>query len=312
MSNPRTQSSRTAVVALGAGLLLTAGGIAAQSALGSAPTTTTTASHGPAIATAAVQPGSTNTGVPAGTKLTIHSGDISVTKAGTVLSGLDIRGSVLIHAANVVIKNSIIRGGAAPTHNHCILVDTDSKGTNLLVQDSEFAPTHVNVYQNNFCGSHFTANRINSHTGVDTMDINGGSVLVENSWFHGTTHYSVDPNHGGGPSHNDAIQVTAGVGIKIINNTISGGANSALMISQDAGKVSSLTMSGNYIGEGSCSVRIDDKPLSGMSGISLTSNRFSKDQTISGCAVLMTMRISYSASGNVWTDGSAVAIKRYG
>ena len=309
MSSTPAPSHRTAVVALGAGLLLTAGGIAAQSALAStAPTTTT-----PTTTTASTaQPGSTNTGVPAGTTLTTHVGDISVTQAGTVLSGLDIQGSVIIHAANVVIKNSIIRGGAAPTHNHCILVDTDSKGTNLLVQDSELAPTHVNVYQNNFCGSHFTANRINSHSGVDTMDINGGSVLVENSWFHGTTHYSVDPNHGGGPSHNDAIQVTAGVGIKIINNTISGGSNSALMITQDAGTVSSLTMSANFIGGGSCSIRLDDKPKSGMSGVSLTSNRFSRDQTISGCAVLMTTRISYSASGNVWTDGSAVAIQRYG
>ena len=309
MSSTPAPSRRTAVVALGAGLLLTAGGIAAQSALAStAPTTTT-----PTTTTASTaQPGSTNTGVPAGTRLTTHVGDITITQAGTVLSGLDIQGTVLIHAANVVIKNSIIRGGAAPTHNHCILADTDPKGTNLLVQDTELAPTHVNVYQNDFCGSHFTANRINSHSGVDTMDINGGSVLVENSWFHGTTHFAVDPNHGGGQSHNDAIQVTAGVGIRIINNTISGGSNSALMITQDAGKVSSLTMSGNYIGGGSCSVRINDKPLSGMSGVSLTSNRFSRDQTISGCAVLVTTRISYAASGNVWTDGSAVAIQRYG
>ena len=67
--------------------------------------------------------------------------------------------------ANVVIKNSIIRGGAAPTHRTASSADTDRKGTNFLIQDSELAPTHMNVYQNDFCGSHFTANRINSHPG---------------------------------------------------------------------------------------------------------------------------------------------------
>ena len=137
-------------------------------------------------------------------------------------------------------------------------------------------------------------------------------MVVENSWFHGTTQYAVDPNHSGGPSHNDAIQVTGGTNIKIINNTIAGGTNSALMITQDAGTVSSLSMSGNIINGGSCSIRIDDKPPVGMSGVSLTSNLFARDQTITGCAALMTTRITYTASGNVWTDGTPSAIKRYG
>ena len=53
-------------------------------------------------------PDGTNTGVPDGVILDVRTGDIHVTKAGTVLSGLDIRGTVHIEADNVTIQNSKI------------------------------------------------------------------------------------------------------------------------------------------------------------------------------------------------------------
>jgi hypothetical protein len=298
-------SSRATVLSLGVGLVIVVATATAQPAASSTPAIA-------GSAPTATQPGPTNTGVPAGTKLTVHSGDISVTKAGTVLSGMDIRGNVMIHAANVTIKNSIIRGGAAPTHNHCILVDTDSRGTNFLIEDSELSPTHVNVYQNDFCGSHFTAVRINSHSGVDTADINGSNATFQNSWLHSPTRYAIDPNKGGGPSHSDGIQITAGSGIKIIDNTIAGGNNAAIQISQDAGSVSNVQINGNWMGSGTCSVHINDKPKSGMNAITMTGNVFSRNQSIAGCAILVTTRIGYTSSGNHWTDGTGVSVRRYG
>ena len=39
----------------------------------------------------------TNTGVPAGVTLTPHNGDLVVTTAGAVISGLSITGTVLIN-----------------------------------------------------------------------------------------------------------------------------------------------------------------------------------------------------------------------
>ena len=49
-------------------------------------------------------PDSTNTGVPAGTTLT-PSGDLVITQAGAVISGLDIKGTVYIAAPNVTLQN---------------------------------------------------------------------------------------------------------------------------------------------------------------------------------------------------------------
>jgi hypothetical protein len=297
--------SRTVIAAFGAGLIVATSAPVAQSAPASARATA-------GAAFAAGQPGPTNTGVPAGVQLTVHVGDVTITKAGTVLSGLDIHGTVSIKAANVTIKNSIIRGGALPTHNHCILLATDSRVTNFLIQDSELYPTNVNGYQNDFCGSHFTANRINSHFGVDTLDINGSNVTVENSWLHGTTTYAIDPNKGGHPSHSDNLQITAGSNIKIVNNTMSGGNNSSIQISQDAGTVSNVQISGNWLDRGTCSVHVNDKPKSGLSGVTMSNNVFGRFQTITGCAMLVTTRIGYTVSGNRWTDGTSARVIVYG
>ena len=49
-------------------------------------------------------PSASNTGLPAGVTLTA-SGSIVVTKAGTVLSGLDIKGDIYVMADNVTIQN---------------------------------------------------------------------------------------------------------------------------------------------------------------------------------------------------------------
>ena len=50
-------------------------------------------------------PDATNTGVPAGTTLTPHVGDLTISTPGAVVSGLDITGSVLITASNVTLVN---------------------------------------------------------------------------------------------------------------------------------------------------------------------------------------------------------------
>ncbi|MBZ6075881.1 hypothetical protein, partial [Microvirga puerhi] len=49
-------------------------------------------------------PTSSTTGLPAGVTLTA-SGDIIVTKAGTVLSNLNVRGQIWVRAENVTIQN---------------------------------------------------------------------------------------------------------------------------------------------------------------------------------------------------------------
>jgi hypothetical protein len=55
-------------------------------------------------------PDATNTGVPAGVTLT-PSGDVVITQAGAVVSGLNITGSVYIRADNVTLENCKVTSG---------------------------------------------------------------------------------------------------------------------------------------------------------------------------------------------------------
>ena len=57
-------------------------------------------------------PSAATTGVPEGTKLTVHEGDLTVSTAGAVIDGLEVRGLLIINAPDVVIKNSRIVGRA--------------------------------------------------------------------------------------------------------------------------------------------------------------------------------------------------------
>ena len=73
-----------------------------------------------------------------GTHLTVHNGDLNLNVPGMVVSGLDIHGNVNVTAPNVVLKNSIVRGGALPTHGHCIVEDNKaSNGLNFLIEDTD-------------------------------------------------------------------------------------------------------------------------------------------------------------------------------
>ena len=75
-------------------------------------------------------PDSTNTGVPAGTTLT-PSGDLVITQAGAVISGLDIHGTVYINADNVTIKNCKI------TSPSFYIVQTADSNSGTVIQDCE-------------------------------------------------------------------------------------------------------------------------------------------------------------------------------
>ncbi|HEY3339432.1 MAG TPA: carbohydrate-binding domain-containing protein, partial [Propionicimonas sp.] len=77
---------------------------------------------GAATSTSASTTPSTGYGVPAGTDLKVVNGDITVTKDGTVIDGIDLRGYVIVKADNVTIQNSVIRGGAAATSTKALIM----------------------------------------------------------------------------------------------------------------------------------------------------------------------------------------------
>ena len=139
----------------------------------------------------------------------------------------------------------------------------------------------------------------------------GGGVRVERSYLHDFVHYLNDPNWRGGPSHDDAIQVQGGAGVKIIENTLSGAYNAAVMVNQDVGTTSNLEIVSNWIDGGGCSVNFGSNgPYK--TGMKVDNNRFGRAQRVARCAVVHnSAKSDLVPRGNIWDDnGQAIAINR--
>jgi hypothetical protein len=246
------------------------------------------------------QPGQANTGVPVGTALTQHYGDMKMTTAGATYDRLDIHGFVTILAPHVTITRSIIRGGVATSGNPGLVTDTAAAGTNFVLTDSELVPEHPSVAIDGIRGGNYTLTRDNIHDTVDTAKVLGNDVTIQDSWLHHTVHYTSDPYQSNGPSHNDGVQVLSGTRIRILNNTINGADNSAMQITQGNGAVSALSFTGNWADGGACTVNVADVPLPTMSGITVSDNRFGHTSLYKNCAIIVSPGVSMTATGNTW------------
>ncbi|GIG19684.1 hypothetical protein Cch01nite_04080 [Cellulomonas chitinilytica] len=254
-----------------------------------------------------VTPDATNTGVPAGTKLTVYNGNLTITQPGTVIDGLDIRGFVKVKAKDVTIRNSVVRGVSTTTAQG--LVTSESTGS-LTIEDSELYNATPNWYVDGLRGSNITAKRLNIHSVIDTMHIYGDNVTLESSWLHDTLHYDNDPSHSDG-THDDNIQIVKGNNISIVGNRIEGAYNAAMMFTQGSGIVSNVTMDKNYFGGGACTINIAESGKGAIQGLKFTNNTFGTDSRKT-CAVISpaTTTAVTTYTNNVHTDGKAVVVKK--
>ena len=191
------------------------GAVAASPERTSVSTTTTVVARKPSAAT---------TGVPAGTTLRVHRGDLVITKAGTRIDRLDIHGFVVVKAPRVTISRSIIRGGKSPRTAMGLV--TNYGQPELLIEDSLLKPAYPSVLVDGIKGWNFTARRVHVIGNVDSIKIHGDNVRVEKSLLENTTWFASDPYQGGRATHNDNIQVMKGRNITIWSNTIRGAQNS--------------------------------------------------------------------------------------
>src|SRR5262249_37103233 len=76
-------------------------------------------------------PYAANIGVPAGTTLTTHNGDLIIDTDGAVVSGLDIHGTVYINANNVTLVNCKV------TDANWVVVRIANDMTGVVVQNCE-------------------------------------------------------------------------------------------------------------------------------------------------------------------------------
>ncbi len=259
-----------------------------------------------------VKPGPGNTGVPAGTKLTPVYGNMRLTTPGATYDALDIHGFVVVAAPNVTITRSIVRGGVA-TANQGLITNYDPAATNFVIEDSELVPEHPSVWIDAIKGQNYTARRINAHGTNDAVKVHGDNVRVESSWLHDLVYRLEDPNLGNTPTHNDGVQVLGGKNIRIIGNTITGGHNAGLQVTQDYSATTDLQFNRNWVDGGGCSVNLAHKKLASMTGITVTQNRFGRNTRIADCAIISSAATVLSASGNVWDDnGQPVRIRNGG
>jgi len=245
------------------------------------------------------KPSLESTGVPAGVSLKAHYGDIVVRKAGTVLRGLDIHGFVDVRAPNVTIVRSIVRGGYA-TSNRGMVTNYGNKG--LVIKDTDFLPAHETVWQDGMKGSDFTLVRVRITGNVDSVKVQGDNVSILDSLLENTHYFSSDPNQGGGPSHNDGVQIQSGTNLRIVGNNIHGNTNFAVLGAADIADTRNLLIEGNWLDGGHCTVKLEEDGGHQLS-TSVLRNRFGPTRQVSRCALVAVRGSAVSASGNVW-EGS--------
>jgi len=275
------------------------------------PTATPTPTPTKTAAPSTGRPGPDNTGVPAGTKLTVHEGDLTITKAGTVIDGMDIRGFVTVSAKDVVIKNSVIRGRTTE-YDKALVMMASSVPSSVTVVDSELAASKASPHIRGVIGANFTLQRVDSHNVVDQVLITGDNVTVRDSWLHDNAYFESDPNYGNKPTHDDNVQISIGKNLRFINNVMTDTHNAVMMITQDRGKVTDLVFQGNYADGGACSVNLAEKSYGPLSGLSFKDNTFGRNTKVSNCAIIApdTTAPLLSLSNNVYTDGKAVTVHR--
>ena len=277
-------------------------------AAGAAPASAAEAivSRSGVVSVSAVREGA---GVPDGVDLKVHNGDITVTRAGTVIDGLDVRGIIRIKAPDVTIKNTLVRGKALSSNNS--MISNYGNNYNFTVINSELRASYPSPWINGILGSNFTVRNTQISRVIDPIHITGSNVTVERNWLHANLHYDRDPNHGNGPSHDDSIQVQAGNNIKIINNVMTDAHNAVLQVTQDAGDVSNLLFEGNAVDHGFCSVNISQKDRGPIYGLTFKDNRFGLNTEHPDCAVISPSTTKVSLVNNWFEDnGPLVTVTR--
>jgi hypothetical protein len=192
-------------------------------------------------------PGPNNTGVPAGTQLT-PSGDITVTKDGTVLDALDVTGCIYIEASNVTIKRTMVHGGGCFEPIHV------SSGTNLQVFDTEIDGERSPTCGESIGTSDYSITRVNAHGCSDGPRLAGtGPIVIQDSWIHDLSNLPGD--------HGDGIQAYGlnGGPVTIRHNTIVGGSNAAVFTAD--GATGDMIIDNNLMSAGGYTLRVYDNTV---------------------------------------------------
>jgi hypothetical protein len=193
-------------------------------------------------------PDSRTTGVPAGTLLRPHQGDIAVRDDGAVLDRLDINGCVTVRADNVVIKRSRITCAGQPGV-WPIRVYTGFSGTKVTDVEIDGA----GVASVAVLGDGYTLTRVNVHNSTDGPRLGAGSSII-GSYVHDLARRP--------KTHNDTLQTIGGSDILVRGNTLlaykpstDDPMNGAIQTGRLHSRLDRMLVEDNYLDGGSYTVR---------------------------------------------------------
>jgi hypothetical protein len=188
-------------------------------------------------------PSAACTGVPAGTNLAVHDGDLEVTTPNTIIDGQDIQGCVTIGAPGAVIRRSRI------TCSGFIAVASFAdaySGAGPVLEDVEISCGGANG-TTGVGDVNVTIRRANIHSCENGFDVDG-NMTIEHSYVHDLVPYdpATDP-------HPDGAQITpVGNNIRIVHNTIYAGDGTSAIITPTVsrGVVSNVLIQDNLMAGG--------------------------------------------------------------
>lgn len=245
--------------------------------------------------------------------LTQRSGDLVITKKGTVVQNLDLRGSILVKADNVTIRNSIIRGGPAATGDKALIMSWWG-AKKLKISHVTLRAENPSRHLDGISGVNLTAEYLDISRVVDGVKLTGGVSTVRRSLIH-DGYFTADPSQPDGVSHNDGIQVIqngSGSRVTISHDHIRGFNNSAIMVTQRPGN--RLVIQNNTLSDGACQLNMVVKGSGkiGSKRLLLKANGFNPGRYGRTCAARLPRRGHghFKLSNNRWlSDHKSIKVQ---
>lgn len=286
--------------------------------------------------TSSGKPNDATTGVPDGISLTRHDGDLIIKQDGTVIENMDVHGFISIRAANVTIRNSIVRGSGPGSYSTGLISCLDAKCRGAVIDHVTLVPKTPSPWITGILGHDYTARNVDVYHTVDgfgifdTNDPNGNvDVVIENSWCHDLAYFAKDPQQNNGPSHNDCIQIQGGGNVRIVGNRLDAfmstkagdqsydarNRGAGLMVTPNVGPVTGAVVRGNWFDGGYASAHFQANKFSPMRFGTFAENKFGRNQYDYGRGSKYQIRVKpgvsfdNNLSTNVWEDGSGPLVE---
>ncbi len=213
-------------------------------------------------------PTADTTGVPAGTTLRTYNGTLMVTTDNAVIEGMLINGNVVVEADNVTLRNVKIVSG---TPWHAIYIPDGYSGFTLV--DSEIDGRGGTINGVLGTGTFLRNDIYGVENGINTWGTATVPTLIQDNYIHDLK--------GNSQAHYDGIEINGGSNIRIIHNTIINDYDqtSAVMLNNEFGGLSNITIDGNLLYGGGYTVYLDGRKGGGAvddASIRITNNQIVK------------------------------------